>query len=64
MIAHLEGHPLNSITSHCLAENIPIVNMAASIFSSNPTLASGPNYSFSQAANNAAAGVKEHSFYP
>ena len=36
----------------------------ASLLSSNPTLASNPSYSFSQALHNSAAGSKEHAFYP
>jgi 20S proteasome subunit beta 6 len=35
----------------------------AAMFSQNP-LMNGPNYSFNQAPTIAAAGVKEHSFYP
>ncbi len=36
----------------------------ASLLSSNPTLASVPTYSFSQTSHNAAAGYKQHGFYP
>lgn len=36
----------------------------ASLLSSNPTLASNPSYSFSQAPHNSATGNKEHGFYP
>jgi 20S proteasome subunit beta 6 len=40
----------------------PEAKMAA-MFSQNP-LMNGPNYSFNQAPSTAAAGNKEHAFYP